>query len=89
LLRVCSDSNKEALKHAHFFIDYNVSNSVFDKTEAYVPGPNRVSVPHRRYVGDECTEMKHLEEGRHVLTVQTNPREPRHWTSFSHVIEFA
>lgn len=89
LLRVCGDSNKESLKHAHFFIDYNVTDAVFNKSVDYVPGPNRVPIPHRRYVGDECTEMRHLEEGKHVLTMQTNTKEPRHWTSFSHVIEFA
>ena len=47
-----------------------------------------VELKHRKYMGDECTELRPTEMGTHVLTVRTNANHPHRKTSLSHIIEF-
>lgn len=86
LVILCGYSHKESLKHAIFFLDINATNI----------GPNysspintRQQISTRKYHSSECTFLKNIPGGNHVVTVSTDPAHPNHKSSLSHLITFA
>lgn len=91
VVRVCGYSRKESLNHATYFLDSNYSfpaNTPNDQI-TYTPTPQRVEIIAKDHVGDDCTRLSNIPTtGEHVLTVFTDPSNPRHVTSLSHVVIF-
>ena len=86
LVIVCGYSHKESLKHAIFYLDVNATNI----GPNYIsPNSTRTKVTSRKYHSSECTFIKSVPAGNHVLTVSTDPAHPQHRSSLSHIITFA
>lgn len=95
IIIVCGYSSKESLKHADFYL--HVNSTILDELERNpslnisqieIPQEGRVMISARKYHGDECTRLKNIPKGRHLLTVSTDPKHPDHLSSVSHVITF-
>lgn len=91
MIMVCGYGYKESLKNIDFYLDVNYTNNIFHQNESYIPPSidKRQYLPHRRYRGDECTNIYHIPQGNHILIASTNPNiSKHHLNGITHVILF-
>lgn len=91
IVRVCGYSRKESLAHATFSLDPNYAfpANTANKAIKYTPTDKRVALTVKDPVGDECWRLANIPAGGdHVLTLKTEPVNPNHMTSLSHVVIF-
>ena len=84
---VCGYETKESLKHATFLLDVNVT--LPHPVDLYQPGTNRTVLTRRQYNNDECTFVRDVPVGHHVLSVVIDPNiTSRAVAAVSHIITF-
>lgn len=76
---------KEALEYAVVMLDANVQDSPTLK-ETYSPSANRIQLNKFVGIGNECKQFEDIPKGTHVIGVSTDPSQPGHKSSITHLI---
>jgi len=76
---------KEALEHVVVKLDENVADTDTLK-DTYTPKENRMELSKFNNIGNECKQFDDVPQGTHVIGVSTDPTQPGHKSSITHLI---
>ena len=101
---ICGYKYKEAYKYAHFYIEFNVPNTVTKENykvptaSSFMGSDPPILWTRRKHYGDdtECTILYNIPHGHHVVTISTSDGTGRngngegklHGSALTHLITF-